>query len=107
MGEIKGASAAMVETPENRVRRPVINWAAKNGVLHIRLHFGRGAAVGWPDDVFVYGGKVVFFEFKAPGKTPKNIQHFRMNELVEHGAIATWSDNKEDAIAFLKKEFGL
>lgn len=88
-------------TPEARVRDPVVKWARAHSILHIRMHMGRGARVGWPDDLFIKNGIVVAVEFKAPGRTPRRIQEHRIRQLEEHNVAAAWFDNSADAIAFI------
>lgn len=67
---------------EQRLRTRCIAFAKACGWTHIRLHFGRGAAKGWPDDLFLKRpGRLVFVEFKAPGKEAKPIQHYRIGAL--------------------------
>lgn len=97
----------MASTPEAKVRNPVIGWAVANGVLHIRMTFRPGTRSGWPDDMFGYRGRVVWVEFKAPGKTPRPLQLERIEQLNAQGIAAAWFDNALAATLFLKQEFGL
>lgn len=94
-------------TPEAKVRNPVVAWAKARGVLHIRLHFGKGSAAGWPDDLFVYQGEVAFLEFKAAGEHPRALQHQRLRELHAAGAQAGWANDKDEAVALLCNMLGL
>lgn len=94
----------MSKTPEARVRDPVVAWAKTHGILHIRMHMGRGARIGWPDDLFIKGGVVVAVEFKAPSRTPRRIQEHRIRQLKEHGLAAAWFDDSAAAIAFISAE---
>jgi len=70
------------------------------------MHFGRGARVGWPDDLFIKNGVVVAVEFKAPGRTPKRIQEHRIRQLEEHNVAAAWFDSTDRAIEWLRNALG-
>lgn len=62
---------------EKQVRDGCLSRAKKAGVLHKRMHFGHGAAVGWPDDLFVFvDGSHWWVEFKGEeGKVSPLQQH--------------------------------
>lgn len=94
-------------TPEGKVRAPVLRWAKKHGVLHIRMHMGRGASAGWPDDLFIKDGRAVWIEFKRPGKAPTPLQTRRIEELRAAKAKAGWHDSADAAISELGYIFGL
>lgn len=60
--------------------------ATKQGVPFIRLTFGAGVQVGWPDFCFLIpGGRPWFVEFKAPGKKPTKRQEYRIRLLRDFG----------------------
>lgn len=88
---------------ERDVRDPCVKWAKDHGWLHIRLHFGRGAARGWPDDIFVKRSRVVFVEFKRPNERPTKIQDLRGQTLLENGADYFWTN---DVAAFKSLMWG-
>ena len=94
-------------TPEGKVRAPVLRWAKKHGVLHIRMHMGRGASAGWPDDLFIKDGVAVWIEFKRPLETPTPLQTRRIKELRAHGVYAGWFDDASVATAGLSALFRL
>jgi len=86
----------MSKTPEAKVRDPVIKYAERLGIVHIRLYFGPGMHTGWPDDIFlIYDGKPLFMEFKAPGKEPTKKQLYRLKTLWSLGYCAEWVDNPD------------
>lgn len=78
---------------ERDVRDPCVKWAKDHGWLHIRLHFGRGAARGWPDDVFIKKGRVSFVEFKRPSGCPTALQQMRIKALCDERVQAFWTDS--------------
>lgn len=94
-------------TPEGKVRAPVLRWAKKHGVLHIRMHMGRGASAGWPDDLFIKDRRSVWIEFKRPLKSPTPLQTRRIKELRAQGMVAGWHDNADTVIRELAYIFGL
>tara|TARA_R110000772_G_C13310278_1_gene440210 strand:+ start:1547 stop:1879 length:333 start_codon:yes stop_codon:yes gene_type:complete len=92
------------KTPEAKVRDPVITWAKKNGIHHIRMYFGPGMRVGWPDDLFLIpGGRPVFLEAKALGKLPTEMQWQKIELLEEQGYDVWFYDKSEAAIAALTR----
>lgn len=48
---------------------------------------------GVPDRICHKGGRVLFVEVKAPGKTPRPIQHHRLAQLTAQGFTALVIDN--------------
>jgi hypothetical protein len=80
------------------------------GVVVYKNHGGRFSLSGRPDIEVVFRQRwaeprdpaiTVFIEFKAPGKHPTAIQLIEMARLREAGAIVTWTDSVDTAIAFL------
>lgn len=100
-------------TPEGKVRTQVTTWAKANGVRHIRLAFMPGVRRGVPDDLFLIRGgvlgppRVVFIEFKRPGKKPTELQDERLHELQNAGFCATWFSDAAAAIDYLARCAGL
>ena len=84
------------KTTEKEVRDACIKWAKSKGWLHIRLHFGKGAARGWPDDVFIRDGRHVWVEFKRPGAKPTKLQELRHVALYNAGAEVYVVDSLSD-----------
>lgn len=92
----------MGNTPESKVRDPVVSWAKSQGIYHVRMAFRPGVRAGIPDDLFLLpGGLPIFMEFKRPGKEPTPLQLERIAKLRATGFIAVWSSNATDAKAFL------
>lgn len=63
------------EPLEADVRDKSIRLAKRWQVFHKRMHFGYGAAGGWPDDLFVMAyAHHWWVEFKRPGGTASELQ---------------------------------
>lgn len=80
-------------TPEAHIRNTIVTYARSKGCLHIRMHMGRGARTGWPDDMFIFDGRIMFIEFKAPGGTATRMQQRALANLKAHGVVATTCSN--------------
>lgn len=73
----------------------------KKGGLAIKLA-GTGLN-GIPDRlVLIPGGKVIFVEFKAPGKKPRKLQEYVINKLRNLGFKVFVIDNKEQAMEVIE-----
>lgn len=84
---------------ESYIERKVKAWARSKGVLCLKLTpFG---TAGYPDDLFLLGGRVAFVEFKQVGRKPRPLQHARIAELQKQGFPVKVIDNVDDGIAFL------
>jgi hypothetical protein len=56
---------------EKEIERKCIRLAkVSHNVANVKLE----GTVGWPDRLFLYAGRVMFIEFKAPGKLPRPAQ---------------------------------
>lgn len=67
---------------EKQNQKKVVAYAAKLGIVSIRMYFGPGSQIGWPDVLFLIpGGAPVFIEFKAPGKQPSPKQFIKIELL--------------------------
>lgn len=72
---VRVLSAEQKAMLEDDVRRPSKKLAIAHGVRHKRMHFGYGAAGGWPDDLFLFpDGHHWWVEFKRPGGKPTGLQ---------------------------------
>lgn len=77
------------------------------GCQWLRLSFLPGVAVGWPDlMVLLPGGRVLFMECKAPGKTTTPMQEHRLKVLRELGFETCVVDSAEAARAAIVKAVG-
>lgn len=85
----------MSKTPEASVRDPSIKLAKRRGVYHKRMHFGKGAAAGWPDDLFLFrDGRHWWVEFKKPGGEATPLQAERHREMRERGVDVSVIDDE-------------
>ena len=57
---------------------------------------------GVPDDIFIRAGRVIFIEFKRPGKDVRPQQAKRIREMRDHGAEVFVIDNLKDAYELLR-----
>jgi hypothetical protein len=71
---------------EKQVRDACLRIAKKRGVFHKRMHFGRGAARGWPDDLFLHKGRHLWIEFKRPNGLATELQLATHDEMRRQGA---------------------
>lgn len=92
----------MANKAEQALRRRCLRVAKRNGWTHIRLHFGAGAAVGWPDDVFMRKWRrIVFVEFKAPGQYASPMQLHRQAMLEDMGFDSILVDDTQEFDAYI------
>lgn len=103
---------------EKAVRDPSLSYARSMGIveadkfvpgnrgLHKRMHFGHGAAAGWPDDLIVFGdGHHWWPEFKKNGGEASPLQqHIHKNIRALRGDVSvidTFEQFKEELNARL------
>ena len=77
---------------ESTIERAVCAYAKSKGCLVIKLA-GPGQK-GQPDRMFIYQGKVLFIEFKAPGKLPTALQYKWLRDLIAQDMQAEWCDDR-------------
>jgi len=53
---------------------------------------------GWPDVTCYKKGKIIFIEFKAPGKKPTELQTYRHEQLRKQGFTVHVVDNPDSII---------
>ncbi|MFC3724473.1 VRR-NUC domain-containing protein [Neoaquamicrobium sediminum] len=79
---------------ESYIERKVCEYAKKLGWLVRKLQWvGRHGA---PDRLFIRAGRVVFIEFKAPGKKPTEHQRLELERLREQGMEAYVVDDIDE-----------
>lgn len=84
---------------ESPIEKEVVRLAEADGWFVRKLQWiGRRGA---PDRLFVKAGRVVFIEFKAPGKPLQQLQVNERRRLTEHGAEAHYCDNVRTACHIL------
>lgn len=89
---------------EKDVRDASLAIAKKLRVFHKRMHFGPGAARGWPDDLFMLPhGHHWWVEFKRPGGKATELQNRMHNQMRMYGADVSVIDNAFDFDIELRK----
>jgi hypothetical protein len=78
---------------ESTIEQAVCSYAKSQGCLTLKLS-GQNQK-GQPDRMFLYHGRILFIEFKAPGKRPTALQARWLDRLSEHTFAATSCDNIE------------
>jgi len=78
---------------ESIIERAVCAYAKSRGCLVMKL--AGPNQKGQPDRMFIRSGKVLFIEFKAPGKKPTALQMKWLKDLCNQGMDATFCDNAE------------
>lgn len=77
---------------ESDIQDAVVTYARSLRIIARKLNFGEG----WPDYLFLFGGKVLFIEFKAPGEKPTALQVEMHGILRAEGFQVEVVDNVED-----------
>lgn len=67
---------------ESAIETAVCKFAKDNGILAMKLSGANQR--GQPDRMFLKDGKVIFIEFKAPGKEARALQQRWLKKLKEH-----------------------
>jgi Holliday junction resolvase len=78
---------------ESTIERSVCAYAKAKGCIVLKLS-GQNQR-GQPDRMFVREGRVLFVEFKAPGKRPTALQERWIDDLRRQGMLATSCDDIE------------
>jgi Holliday junction resolvase len=81
---------------ESAIEKKVCDFARAAGCIVMKLSGANQR--GQPDRLFIRMGRVLFIEFKAPGKTPTELQHRWIHNLTVHGMSATWCDSVASGI---------
>lgn len=79
---------------ESTIERAVCDYAKANGCLVMKL--AGPNQKGQPDRMFIRNGKVLFMEFKAPGKKPTALQEKWLADLRRQGCVAMMCDDIGD-----------
>jgi len=81
----------MVKKSEKEIERAVCRYAKQHSVLVYK--FVSPSNRGVPDRVFLYCGRVLFIEFKAPEAKPTPLQHHNIKLLRDEGFRTEVIDN--------------
>jgi len=79
---------------ESNIQKQIINYIEANGGYVVKII--RCNKNGFPDLHFLMNGKTYYCEVKAPGKGPRALQEYRIEELIAHGGIAFFCDSLEN-----------
>jgi hypothetical protein len=79
---------------ESYIERRVVGMAQKNDWLTFK--FTSPSRRGVPDHIFIKDGRIVFIEFKAPGKPPTPLQARTIRKMLNAGAEVHVCDSIED-----------
>jgi hypothetical protein len=79
------------EVNEATIERAVCAYAKSRGCLVMKL--AGPNQKGQPDRMFIRSGKVLFIEFKAPGKLPTALQLRWLADLHAQGMAVAWCDD--------------
>ena len=90
---------------ESYIEGRVKLWAVAHGVLPLKI--SPMGVTGYPDDLFLFGGRVCFIEFKAPGKKPKPLQAARIADLQRRGYAVAVIDDIKSGNNFLTEALAL
>lgn len=90
----------MAGISEKKVEKRCTDVAKANGWWSRK--FSSPANRGVPDRIFAKEGRVVFIEFKAPGKLPTKLQLHEMRLLDEQDIEVYWCDGVDMFKKFLK-----
>ena len=88
---------------ESHVEKKVCDFARARGCMVMKL--AGPNQKGQPDRMFIKDGKVLFIEFKAPGKHPTGMQSWWLERLSDHEIPATCCDNTDDGKCFVDQIF--
>jgi hypothetical protein len=76
---------------ESTIEKAVCAYAKSKGCLTLKLS-GMNQR-GQPDRMFIRSGRVLFIEFKSPGKQPTALQARWLDRLAQHTFHATSCDD--------------
>jgi Holliday junction resolvase len=84
---------------ESTIEKKVCDHARENGCVVMKL--AGPNQKGQPDRMFLKHGRVLFIEFKAPGKLPTALQDRWLRQLREQGFKAFACDDVGEGISLL------
>lgn len=92
----------MGKQPEAKVSTAIMKAWRKKDAWCFKVWGNEYTPAGVPDICGVYLGRSVWCETKMPGNKPSKIQKYRMNALMNAGALCVVAYSVEDAIAMLE-----
>ena len=88
---------------ESDIEKRVKAWAKAHGILALKV--SPAGTAGYPDDLFLFRGRVCFIEFKAPGCSPRPLQSARITDLQRRGFPVEVIDDVEHGKQFVRESF--
>lgn len=92
----------MTKQPEAKVSTAIMKAWRKMGAWCFKVHGSEFQPAGIPDICGVYLGRSVWCETKMPGNKPSQIQLYRMNALMNAGALCVVAYSVADAVQMLE-----
>lgn len=92
----------MTKQPEAKVSTAIMKAWRKMGAWCFKVHGSEFQPAGIPDICGVYLGRSVWCETKMPGNKPSQIQLYRMNALMNAGALCVVAYSVEQAVQMLE-----
>ena len=86
---------------ESTIEKEVCKFAKEHGCLVMKL--AGPNQKGQPDRMFIRKGKVLFMEFKAPGKLPTALQWHWIGKLEDQSMKAVYVDTVENGKWFIEQ----
>lgn len=74
------------DIPESAIQRKIIERYEAHGYIAVKINLC--SKPGFPDLMMLKDGKAVFIEVKRPGKRPRPLQRYRIDELRKAGFVA-------------------
>jgi hypothetical protein len=81
---------------EKKIEQAACRYAKSRGALVYK--FSSPAHRGVPDRLFIKNGRVLFLEFKAPGKKPTKLQQRELDLLQGQKVVAFYVDSLTGAV---------
>lgn len=86
---------------EKQIEAKAVKFCHENGILTYKFVSPNNRGV--PDRIFLKDRKVLFIEFKAPGKVPTELQKREMGRIWSAGTPAFYCDSADLARRILKE----
>lgn len=98
---------ALERTIVAQIRKALDREAGRRGqrIKHEKRHGSEFAVAGEPDLFGSIDGRHFEIEVKQPGRKPEPIQHRRLEEWKETGAITGWATTAEEACRLLWPDY--
>lgn len=96
----------LMPTTEGQVKKPVCDYAESQGLIVIQMRVL--GVVGFPDTIILGPNtRILFIEFKRPGKEPRKIQGWWHRRLERYGFHVRVVNDEEKGKRIIKGIFRL